>query len=159
VDQYLVYLATMAVIQNTDHIKKNYFLYRDPDAADDRWIIIPWDLDVSFGHLWTEEHDVWDETMFFDEPVEFTNYRNHLIEKLLIQPPFLVRYYDFVDHILDTTFTPEFINGRIENALCRGTPDIIADEKKRAENTEYLDRVQELRDFVDKRRAFILSAK
>lgn len=157
-DAYFVYLSTMAIIGNRDHIKKNYYLYRDPDSADDRWIFFPWDLELTFGHIWTEENDVLDEDLYWDMSPEFTDFNNQLIEKLFVHPRFLVRYYEVMAHILEHTFTWDFIKGRIDSALCRGMPDILADTQKRASQDEYLLRVDELETFVEKRRAYLLEA-
>jgi len=41
VHDLLVYMAAMAVIQNHEHIKKNYYMYRDPEDANPRWFTIP----------------------------------------------------------------------------------------------------------------------
>ena len=69
VDDFLVYLAAQAMIQNQDFVKKNYYLYRDPQAQDPRWTVLPWDLDLSWGHLWTPEGDVLDEQIFTAGPL------------------------------------------------------------------------------------------
>ena len=156
VDAYFAYLAAMSVIGNLDHIKKNYYLYRDPEAADDRWIFFPWDLELTFGHRWTEENDVLDEGIFFDMSPEYVEYRNRLIDKLFVHPRFLVRYYDILDHILEHTFTMAFFKPRIERAVCAGAPDIWADTQKRATNEEYQERVTELYSYIENRRRFLL---
>jgi spore coat protein CotH len=151
----LAYLAAMAIVGNADHIKKNYYMYRDPESADDRWRFFPWDLELTFGHLSTEDNDVLDEDIFVDMSPEFTDFRNRLIEKIFYHPRFLVRYYGILDWILEQTFDRGFIAPRIEHAVCLGTPDILADSVKRADNDEYLERVAELHDYVDGRRAFL----
>jgi spore coat protein CotH len=147
------------VIQNHDHIKKNYYLYRNPDETDDRWTIFPWDLELTFGHLWTEEMDVLDEQLFTDEPLEFgvcPGFCNQLLTRLYEVPGYQDRFYEMVGHIIETSFNADFIDELIDNALCRATPDLLADSMKRATNDEYLDRVDELRAFVQARRTYIL---
>ncbi|XAL98704.1 lamin tail domain-containing protein [Phycisphaeraceae bacterium D3-23] len=44
----LNYLAATALIQHSDSMKKNYYLYRDTEGTGE-WTFIPWDLDLSFG--------------------------------------------------------------------------------------------------------------
>ena len=162
VNDVLVYIAANAVFQNHDHIKKNYYLYRDPVGSDTRWTIIPWDLDLTFGHLWTPEDDILSEEMFFDgslymgEEVPEHSYYNQLISRLLGVPEFEDRFLDYVDYLADNVLTRDFIDKRIEHILCLAGRDILADPRKRASNEEYLDRVDELRLFVEKRREFIL---
>lgn len=155
-DAYFAYLSTMAIIGNRDHIKKNYYIYRDPESADDRWVFFPWDLELTFGHIWTEENDVLDEGLYWEMSPEFTDFDNQLIEKLFVHPRFLIRYYEVMAYILKNTFTLDFIKSRIDDALCRGMPDILADTYKRASQDEYLLRVDEVETFVENRRAYLL---
>ncbi|MBN1654165.1 MAG: CotH kinase family protein [Deltaproteobacteria bacterium] len=158
VDEYLAYMAVMGVIQNQDHVKKNYYLYRDPEARDKRWIVIPWDLELTFGHLWTEENDVLDEGIFANEPAIVglcPGFCNQLTSRIYEIPKYQQRFYEFIDHIVENSFTEEFVDQRIDNVICRATPDILADPHKRAHDDEYLDRVDEIREFVVKRRAYL----
>jgi hypothetical protein len=55
VDLFVDYLATMAVIQNRDFVRKNYNLtwQKDPQARW-RWELLPWDLDLSFGCVYDD---------------------------------------------------------------------------------------------------------
>lgn len=162
VNDVLVYLATNAVFQNHDHVKKNYYLYRDPVGSETRWTIIPWDLDLTFGHLWTEEDDILSEeivvdaTLYMGKRVAEHDYYNQLTSRLLGVPEFEERFLEYVDHIAEEVMTEEFIDRHIDNVLCRAGWDILADERKRATNEEYMDRVEEILFFVEKRREFIL---
>jgi hypothetical protein len=46
-EEFAAYLAATALVGNTDHIGKNYYLYRDPKSG--KWSMLPWDLDLTFG--------------------------------------------------------------------------------------------------------------
>jgi hypothetical protein len=159
-EDYLAYLAAMAVIQNHDHIRKNYYLYRDA-STDTRWRVFPWDLDLSWGHLYTDEADVRDEriftneNLFFGEKVPTHDFYNQLLTRTLAVPSYRTAFAEFVQYIAANVLDEAFVNGRIENVLCRASPDILADTKKRATNDEYLARVDEIRQFVRDRRSFI----
>jgi hypothetical protein len=158
VNDLLVYYAAMAVIQNHDHLQKNYYLYRDPAAEDDRWTIFPWDLELTFGHLWTEADDVTGEEIFTEEPLDFgmcPGFCNVLFTRLLEIDDYKERFYEMILRLADQTFSAEFVDDRIENFLCRATPDILADPNKRATNAEYLERVEELRTFRAARQKYI----
>ncbi len=162
VSSVLVYMAVMAVMQNQDHIKKNYYLYRNHFAEDDRWVVIPWDLDLTLGHLWTEENDILDETIFVDGSPYSGSWQGHdffnrLLHRLWTIPELDARFWEYVDHIVEHVFTAEFIDARIDNVLCRAAPDIVADGRKRASLDEYLSRVDEIRSFVAARRMYLLS--
>jgi hypothetical protein len=82
-------------------------------------------------------------------------FQNELMTRILRIPSYRAEFMAFVRHIAADAFTDEFVNGRIDNVLCRATPDILADTNKRATNEEYLSRVEEIRRFVRERRAFI----
>jgi len=160
VDEVLVYLAVMAVIQNQDHIKKNYYLYRDPAAKDCRWEVWPWDLDLSFGRLWTAEKQVLDDEIFHDaDPWVGVNkghaFYNQLYDRLLHVPKWRTRYLQFIAKLLQYPFTEAFIQDRLAHAVCQMTPDLLADANKRSDNTDYLARVAEIGAFVKKRRVFL----
>lgn len=51
----LDYLAVMGLIQNLDHVRKNYYLSPQPEP-DGRlaWEMYPWDLDLTFGCTYDE---------------------------------------------------------------------------------------------------------
>jgi spore coat protein CotH len=160
VEEALAYMAVMAVIQNHDHIRKNYYLYRDPYGADDRWMLFPWDLELTFGHLWTAEAGVLDERVFTDSSLyvgRCPGWCNQLLSRLWSVPALDARYREILNDLLETAFTRELIDARIDNAICRGTPDILADRNKRSTNAEYLSRVDEIRTYVDARRAYVLT--
>jgi hypothetical protein len=160
VDDVLVFLSAMAVIQNHDHIRKNYYLYRDP-SLEPRWRVLPWDLDLTFGHLYTDEADVLDERIFTDESLYFGervaehDFYNQLTTRLLAVPQYRARFRAYTEHIANDVLSDGFIEGRIASFFCVATPDVLADTRKRASNDEYLSRVDELRAFIRARRAFV----
>jgi hypothetical protein len=160
VDDWLAYAAGMAVLQNHEHIRKNFYLYRDPAAADDRWVFFPWDLDLTLGHLWTEEKDVLDETIFTQMPLDVGldtgahGFYNQ-VYRVLENPAYRKRFFQFVLQIADTGLAPDFLDQRLETALCTLRLDFLADKRKRSSVGEYLDRVDEIRAYAQGRRAFI----
>ena len=161
VDSVLVYLAGTALLQNHDWVKKNYYLYRDLLGVKNRWFIIPWDLDITFGHLWSEDLDILGETLFFDghpyfgAPSPGDGIHNQLARRLWQYPELDERYWQFVDHLMATVFRADFFDPLIDNILCRAAPELISDKSMRASLDEYLMRVDEVRTFVDERRRFI----
>ncbi len=160
VNAYLLYMAVNAVIQNHDHVRKNYYLYRDPDGQDNRWLVIPWDMEITLGHLWSEEFDVLDEDIITDANLDFgvcPGFCNHLMTRLYNTAKYEDRFYDYIDYVAHNTFTDDFIDDLIDNVICRATPDLLADQLKRATTAEYMSRVDEIRDYVAGRRDFILA--
>ncbi|HMA64291.1 MAG TPA: CotH kinase family protein [Chitinispirillaceae bacterium] len=135
VNNMLVYFAVMAIIQNHDHLRKDYYLYRDPESKDYRWTIVPWDLELTFSHLWTQAFDVLEEDIFTEEPLDFGangSPLNTLFSRLYATPAYREHFDAMVEHLLTSVFTLAFVNERIDNFLCRATLDIFADRNKRA---------------------------
>lgn len=160
-DEILVYLALMAALQSKDHIKKNYYLYRDDDTVEDRWRILPWDLDLTFGHLWTEEDQVLDETIFLQHQPRAGHEdmgwapHNLLFTRLWRDPGVDARFSEHLRVILERFFVEGVVGPVVDNALCLMMPDLLADTRKRASNEEYLERVEELFGFMAGRSAFL----
>jgi hypothetical protein len=48
----IAYIAATSIINDNDHVAKNYFLYRDSDG-DKEWSFIPWDKDLTLGRNFT----------------------------------------------------------------------------------------------------------
>lgn len=160
-DSYLAYLAMMAVVQNHEHIRKNFYIYRDPEG-DGRWQLFPWDLDLTLGHLWSEVDDVLDERLISDADLfvgeyapERFGYFNQLADRVLKRPVLRERFLDLVAFMLDHSFTDAFLKARLDYVLCLIEPDLLADKRKRVTNGEYLSRVEELRIFWRDRRTYI----
>ena len=159
-EEILRYLAAMVVIQNQDHIKKNYYLYRDTKSLDCTWRIIAWDLDLSFGRLWTPEKDILDDQMFVNGDLfvgedKGHSFYNGLFDQMFAVPALRQRYLELVTHLLDHVFTEKFIAARVAWATCELQPDLLADPLKRSSNESYMGRVDELNQFVSGRRSWL----
>ena len=161
IDEYLQYIAALAAIQDHDQVRKNYYLYRDP-AGDARWRVLPWDLDLTFGHLWSEENDVLEEKIVTDADIfvgaydpDRGGFYNQLTDRVLGIPSYRARFRARVEQMLDTTMTRSEANMLLQAAVRCATPDLVADSLKRADNAEYRARVTEILDFLDARRAFV----
>ena len=50
----LNYMAVQILLHNNDHLSKNYYIYRDSGGTD-RWTMLPWDLDLTFGKNFQDE--------------------------------------------------------------------------------------------------------
>ncbi len=153
-ESYLVYLATNAIIQNGDHVKKNHYIYRDPEG-DQRWRFLPWDFELTFGHLWSEENETLEEEIFIGAGIYegmCPGYCNRMMTRFWETPAYEQVFLDQISYMLERVFTVAFIRARMDNLVCRATPDILADTNKRASNAEYLERVEEIIDFVEGQR-------
>lgn len=64
-DGYVSYLATNAVLQNQDHVRKNFYFSRQTVGGRLAWEFYPWDLDLTQGCLYDNVND----TSICGEPV------------------------------------------------------------------------------------------
>jgi hypothetical protein len=123
---------------------------------------LPWDTDLTLGHLWSEEADVLDEDITTDSELFIGEYSperfgfyNQLIDRVLGVDVYRARFLELVGHLRAGAFGDGFLDARIDHALCLLEPDILADDNKRAENAEYVSRVDEIRLFIAARSAYI----
>lgn len=85
------YLAVQSVIQNGDFGHKNFYLYRDTENTK-LWQILPWDVDLSFGHLWRANVNppYFSNTLFTNGSI-FAGF-NDIIQRLYQEPRFREMY-------------------------------------------------------------------
>lgn len=55
-------LAALNMTSNRDTGHKNYYLFRDSGRTDE-WRLLPWDVDLSFGHNWTSTYSYFDDDL------------------------------------------------------------------------------------------------
>ncbi len=84
---------------------------------------------------------------------------NALIERVLAYPELRARMVAMTQRIAATTMAPDAVERRIAAALCDVAPDLAADERKRAANTEYPARLTEIRQFVAARGAVLRAVR
>jgi hypothetical protein len=57
------YLAATVLMNDNDHVHKNYYLYRDSEG-DGEWLFLPWDKDLTFGRNYTLTGGVLNDSMW-----------------------------------------------------------------------------------------------
>ncbi len=100
----LNYLASMALISNTDIGHKNYYAYRDT-LGTGQWTFLPWDVDLSFGRNWTTQYTYYDDRMFTNNSV-FTTNGNLLLDALLAVPEIRQMYVRRLRTLMDELIQP-----------------------------------------------------
>ena len=59
------YLVATSLINDNDHVHKNYYLYRDSDG-DGEWRFLPWDKDLTLGRNYTLTGGVLNDSIWAD---------------------------------------------------------------------------------------------
>ncbi|MFO1497261.1 MAG: CotH kinase family protein [Verrucomicrobiota bacterium] len=106
--QCISYLVAMTLISSDDHGHKNYYLYRDARNTGE-WALLPWDVDLSWGHNWTGEY--FNEAMFSDNPLNLYRNpnrkpRNSLYAVLFEYPDFRQMYLRRLRTVMDELLQP-----------------------------------------------------
>jgi hypothetical protein len=78
---------------------------------------------------------------------------------LLTLPTYRARFLTRLNAVLSAGLTRGAAEAMLANAVCRATPDILADSQKRASNAEYESRVAEIGEFLDARLAYVQSLR
>jgi len=115
-DSMINWLILNTIIGNGDTYNKNYFLYHSKKTQ--KWIIIPWDFDLSFGRnsdpaLPFPRNVINDNYQYFYPPE--IGAPNPLKEKTLQNPKLLQRFRDRMSHVLG--IIPELESGKGNKAL------------------------------------------
>lgn len=98
------FLAAQIIIANTDCCHKNYYLYCDNDGTGE-WQVMPWDVDLSFGRVFTWEAYYFDETMFTNQPL-FSVQDNKVMTPIFDTPDTRQMFLRRLRTLMDTLFQP-----------------------------------------------------
>lgn len=107
VPEVVNYLAGMTLVANTDCCHKNYYLYRDSDGSGE-WQAMPWDLDLSFGRVWTCNTPCmayFDELIYTNTPL-FVGLGNIVFTPVFDKPETRQMYLRRLRTILDQRMQP-----------------------------------------------------
>lgn len=93
------YLAAMTITANVDCCHKNYYIYRDSEGTRE-WQFLPWDVDLSFGRVWTTSLGYYDDTMYTDNAM-YVGSGNLLPSALFAIPSFNQMYLRRLRTLMD----------------------------------------------------------
>jgi hypothetical protein len=154
--QYAVLIATA----NNDFTEHNYYLIHDLET--DRWELLPWDMDLTFGLVFPFEYP-----MDHDSPIDMGTTEspwciggpNMLLDRLLDVPAFRRYYCDQLGELLDGPFSSSLMGTRIDSLHDHIRHDVERDIHKLGweDNQMFYDSAQELKNFAAARRQFLLS--
>lgn len=168
---FLDYLALMGVIQNQDHVQKNYYFSLQPASnGTPRWEFYPYDLDLTFGCLWdpVAEDTICDDLKTQEDYAagivppgvipgypadEFYNLLNHLV---LTDPAAATTFGQRVCAVLGSPFWQTRLHGYIDGLRELIEPAVLPDPNDRnADLPAFAAAVAELHTFVDQRGAYL----
>jgi hypothetical protein len=128
------YAAAMVITAGTDCCHKNYYVYRAPAGAE-LWRMLPWDVDLTFGHNWTGSY--FDDALYANSKLFIGKGNNALLGALFAVPELeqmvLRRVRTLMDELLQPPGTPPAalrFEARIAELLAMLGEDAALDEAK-----------------------------
>ena len=159
VESLINWLLVNVITSNGDTYNKNYFMYFSRNTQ--RWVMIPWDYDLSFGRNWDEflayPANILNDNFQYYYPLEL-GLANPLKNKLLKNPVLLKRLKDKLSALMGMPvkgassapvwFTPAVLNKRIDAVVA-----LLADGVHRERYTNISQKIikeqaQALKDYV-----------
>ncbi len=140
-----------------DTYNKNYYLYHD--SISDKWLIIPWDYDLSFGrdgstvlpyplNLLNDKFKYWYMLPYHgpDNPLKIKFFQNQVL---------LNRFKQKLDSVLNYVFTEEKMVSLIDSLRNLIKDYVYRDEFKWGTDREFEEQVESLKYYVTARRFFL----
>lgn len=87
VPKMINFMAANTVTGNVDLHAKNYYIYCDTGKTN-LWTLLPWDLDLSQGRLWTSANNYFDDGMYLNAGGTLSGQGQNLVAKLYAIPEF-----------------------------------------------------------------------
>lgn len=155
------YLAIRACLQSFDDKNKNVFLYREPPALGRRWLLLPYDQDVSQGRIFFfQPQGLLDDTVYTDFPAIWPGPAgievNPLFNRISNVPAMRAQVYRRIGHLLATTFRMAEVGPLIDEVHAQIVPSLILDTTDRGSDAHVMNGAEELREFYRLRRQALL---
>jgi hypothetical protein len=139
VAQVVDFLAARVITGDVDCCHKNYYLYRDTGQSNE-WQMWPWDVDLSFGRVWTGAETYWDQHLIPNTPL-FIGDNSRLPQAIFATPEtrqmYLRRIRTLMDELLKPPGTPAsdlYYEPIIDELAAAIAPDAALDAAKWGSN-------------------------
>jgi spore coat protein H len=156
VDLYLNYLVATVLVQHWDGFNKNHFLVQDVRGSQ-KWLVIPWDLDRTFGDHWRGDFDRADLSIRLGtRQLPGVTGWNRLQDQLWNEPALRKRLLDRLELLLRTEFTTEKLFPLLDQYESALAAEAAQDRRLWPGVEENLHTAMVgLKHFIEQRRAFL----
>jgi len=131
------YLAATILINDSDHVCKNFYLYRDTEGTGE-WMVLPWDKDLTFRTNWVKDelvgHPLYGTAgfpgLFCGDPPEWNHMIDAVLETPSIREMYLRRLRTLMDEVLQPTGAQDadlYFEPRIDALSEQMQADILLD--------------------------------
>jgi len=151
------------LIGMADNINTNYYLYHDIEDTG-KWLLFPWDMDRTWGHLYDQEEGFFHHIITYDVPLDYGSFScswcsedwgNVLYDRYFNEPQFWQEYTQDLSAALDTIFDETAMLARVDEYYELVLDSVLEDTQKWGENADYETRIDELKSYITLRHAFI----
>jgi spore coat protein H len=156
IDKYINYLAATALIQHWDGFNKNHFVVYDRRGSS-RWLVLPWDLDRTFGDHWNHSFDHAELPVLLGMRAHpgVTGW-NRLQDRFLKVPSLRARFEQRLAHLLETEFTPAKLFPLLDEWEAALGEAATQDRRRwRGANESLHAGITGVKRFIEQRRAFL----
>lgn len=154
VETYLDWLAVNTLVQSNDTYHKNYFLHNR--VGDDKWEIMPWDYDLTFGRNWNDYCDGLCDDLSEGTSIKGSAQMTNRLSRLVLKNP---GYYERLRlklaHLLETEFTEDKLYPQIDTYYGQITDLAHRDTRKWPTNAQFDAERDRLKDWIKRRRHFL----
>ncbi|MBI1390314.1 MAG: hypothetical protein GC154_17890 [bacterium] len=156
VEQYINYLAAVALTTQYDSIEKNYLPVR---TADGRWSIYPNDAQDTWGLTITGMNFPLNSEISVLDGSDVGSFYgiNALRKKFLSVPEYRQRYYDRLLELTDTLFTPEALNPVVDAYWSYLQNALLENQQRWNAQGQLSQMASQVKAYISARRDFIRS--
>ncbi|MEI2663580.1 CotH kinase family protein [Rossellomorea sp. LJF3] len=147
IENYLRWLAGAVCTMNNDGFTHNYALYLN--RRDQRFSIIPWDYDATFGRRVNGDVMEWDYVPITGKT------KNKLTTQLMKRSGFRKLYKDILEEILDTTFNVTYLEDKVMSLHSSLRPYILMDPHFQKDIDLYDREPSFILQFIENRGAYL----
>jgi len=155
-DEYVNYLAATTLIQNWDCFSKNHFLLFDGRESR-KWLVIPWDLDRTFGDHWQGGFDdARIPILLGTRPLPGPTGWNRMEARFFSDTTLRMRFLNRLEELLEKEFTAEKLFPILDRLESDISADAAQDRARWPGTTSDLHGgIAQLKSYIKRRRAFL----
>jgi spore coat protein CotH len=151
------YLCANALVQNWDCLNKNHFLVHD-DRGSQKWLVVPWDLDRTFGDHWHGGFDRADVPLLLGrQSLPGPTGWNRMADCFLSDRTLRNRFLDRLKELLQKEFTKEKLFPILDQYESQLRQEAALDRKRwPSPATDFHSGIAEVKSYIERRRAFLV---
>ncbi|WP_223701249.1 CotH kinase family protein [Sutcliffiella deserti] len=113
-NSFMDWLLLHFLIADVDAFSDDYWMYLDHDSNDAKWILLPWDKDLSFGSHYRAATGTANHYFGYESPLQSIQ-DNLLLQKFLDTPELREKLNERLVYLMKEKFTLQYFERKIEN--------------------------------------------